>query len=220
MPFLYCDNDKFLSIYIHCIFTIAEVMCILNYVWAVMIIIAVLCAVFTGSTDVLTDNVLSAGSDAITLCLKLTGVMCLWCGIMNIAEKSGLCRIVSKFLAPLLKIIMPSLKNNSEALESVTMNVTANLLGLGNAATPMGIRAVEKLRTINNSSDSVTRDIAVFTVMNTSAIRLVPSTAAALREAAGSDAPMEIIFCVWISSALALTAAVASVIMTWRFVKK
>lgn len=192
----------------------------LNYVWAVMVIFSVFCAVFSGRAEILTGTILSAGSDAVTLCLKLTGVMCLWSGLMNVAEESGLSRFVSRFTAPILKLIMPLLKKDPDALESVSMNISANLLGIGNAATPLGLKAVNKLNSSADSGDRVTRDIAVFTVLNTSAIRLIPSTAAALREAAGSQAPMEIIFCVWISSGAALFCAVGAVLLTWRFVKK
>lgn len=192
---------------------------LLNYVWAFMIIISFVCAVFGGNTDALSKIILSAGSDAVSLLLKLTGVMCIWCGLMNIAEKSGLCSVISKVLSPVLKRLFPSLKNNRDTLNSISMNITANLFGLGNAATPLGITAVKKMQAENKNKDSVTRDMAVFLVMNTAALRLIPSTVAALRESANSEAPMDIIFCVWISSALSLASAVIAVRMTWRFVK-
>lgn len=192
----------------------------LNYIWLFLIIISLVCGLFTGNIHELSQSILSAGTDAVSLCMKLMGAMCLWCGLMNIAEKSGLCSLIARFMAPLLKLLMPSLRYDSESLESVSMNITANLLGLGNAATPLGIKAIENMKRQSNEKDTITRDMAVFTVMNTAAVRLIPSTAAALRESAGSHAPMEIITCVWISSALSLICAVTAVILTRRFVKQ
>lgn len=192
----------------------------LNYVWAFLIVFSFVCACVTGATADLSQAVLAAGSDAVSLCLKLTGVMCLWCGLMNIAQQSGLCRRISGLFSPLLKLLFPTLKNNTDTLESVSMNITANLFGLGNAATPLGISAIKKMQTVSNKKDTVSRDMAVFTVMNTAALRLIPTTAAALREAAGATEPMDIIFCVWISSAFSLVVAVLAVRLTWRFVEK
>lgn len=191
----------------------------LNYIWAFLLVVAVICAILTGDISEVSGSILSAGTDAVSLCIKLMGVMCLWSGLMNIAQKSGLCKIISHFMSPVLRLLMPTLQNDSESIESVSMNITANLLGLGNAATPLGLKAVANMKKHSPSQDTITRDMAIFTVMNTAAIRLIPSTTAALREAAGSQAPMEIILCVWISSVFSVVFAIASVILTWRFVK-
>lgn len=188
----------------------------LNYVWAFMIIFSFVCAVLTGNIQDISQAVLSAGSDAVELCLKLLGIMCLWCGLMNIAQESGLCSRISRLFNPVLRYLFPSVKDNKSALESISMNITANLFGLGNAATPLGITAVKKIQSQCDKKDTVTKDMAVFVVMNTAALRLIPSTAAALREAAGAREPMDIIFCVWISSALSLIASVVAVKITWR----
>lgn len=192
----------------------------LNFVWTFLIVFSFICASVTGKMAELSQTVLTAGADAVSLCLKLTGVMCLWCGLMNIAQRSGLCRQISRLFSPLLKLLFPSLKNNTDTLESVSMNITANLFGLGNAATPLGITAIKKMQSASNKKDTVSRDMAVFTVMNTAALRLIPTTAAALRESAGASEPMDIIFCVWISSAFSLIVAVSAVILTWRFVDR
>lgn len=191
----------------------------LNYLWIIMIIISFICSLFDNNIAELSQAILSSGTDALNLCLKLTGVMCMWCGIMNIAQKSGLCRAVSRVLSPVLSMLFPELKDDTEALECISMNITANLFGLGNAATPLGLNAVKKMQSKNKNKDIVSRDIAVFVVLNTAALQLIPSTSAFLRESAGAEKPMDIIICVWISSALSLFVALLAVKFTWRFVK-
>lgn len=168
----------------------------------------------------LSSSVFEGCADAVSLCLKLLGVMCLWCGLMNIAEKSGLCRIVAKILRPVLKRLFPGVCNDAEVMNSISMNVTANLFGLGNAATPLGLNAVKKMQRLNPDKQSASLDMMTFVVINTAALKIIPSTVAALREAAGAENPMDIIFCVWISSALALTFAVVAVKITGRLMKK
>lgn len=192
----------------------------LNYIWSILILFSFVCSLFGGTVSELSSSVFEGCADAVSLCLKLLGVLCLWCGLMNIAEKSGLCSIVAKILRPVLKYLFPGVKNDPEVMNSISMNVTANLFGLGNAATPLGINAVKKMQRLNPDKQSASSDMMTFVVINTAALKIIPSTVAALREAAGAENPMDIIFCVWISSALALTAAIVAVKITGRFMKK
>lgn len=192
----------------------------MNYIWSFIILFSFVCAIFNGKMPELSSAVLDSCADAVSLCLKLLGVLCLWCGLMNVAEKSGLCSAVAKLLSPALKRLFPSSKNNHDVMNAIAMNVTANLFGLGNAATPLGINAVKKMQQLNPDKQTVTIDMMTFVVINTAALKIVPSTVAALREAAGAENPMDIIFCVWISSALALTAAVLTVKLSGRFRRK
>ena len=139
---------------------------------------------------------------------------------MNIAEESGICRLIAKLLKPLLRVLFPQNKNDEAAMDAVALNVTANIFGLGNAATPAGIEAVSRMRKNSIDKNTASSDIMTFVVMNSAALRLIPSTAASLRAAAGAKDPMDIIFCVWISSALSLIAAVSAVKIVGRFRKK
>ena len=192
----------------------------MNYIWIFIILFSLICAVFNGNMPELSAAVLSGCSDAVSLCIKLLGVLCLWCGLMNVAEKSGLCKVVAKILSPVLKLLFPENRNNPEVMNAIAMNVTANLFGLGNAATPLGINAVKKMQKLNNDKHSVTSDMMTFVVINTAALKIIPTTVSALRESAGAQDPMDIIFCVWISSALALIAAVTSIKIAGRFRRK
>lgn len=192
----------------------------MNYIWIIIIVFSFICAIFSGNISALSASVFDGCADAVSLCLKLLGVMCLWCGLMNVAEKSGLCAVVAKILSPVLKRLFPQHKNNPEVMNSVAMNVTANLFGLGNAATPLGLNAINAMQKYNNDKRSATPDMMTFVVINTAALKIIPSTVAALRASAGAKDPMDIIFCVWISSALALLSAVTAVKLAGRFVKK
>lgn len=182
----------------------------MNFIWAFMIIFSFICSCFSGTADKLSSEILASGKQTVELCLTLLGTLCLWSGLMKIAEESGLCDKIAALLRPVIDFLLPGIKNNKEAKRSVSMNITANLLGLGNAATPLGIEAMKRLKEQNGGKAAVSPDMTVFVVMNTAALKIIPTNVAALRAAAGAENPMDIIFCVWISSAAALIAAVCA----------
>lgn len=179
----------------------------LNYIWSGLIIISVICSLILGSTTDLSKALIDSGASSIELILTMAGIMCLWSGIMNIAVESGLTNLFAKIFAPLLRPLFPKLNKNSDAFQSITMNISANLLGLGNAATPFGLKAMEQLHTLNNRRNTASNEMIIFVVMNTASMQLLPTTLATLRQAYGSTAPFEIIVPVWISSAFSLVVA-------------
>ncbi len=179
----------------------------LNYIWSGLVIVSIICAAVFGNTGDLSTALLNSGESSIELLLKMAGIMCLWSGIMKIAETSGFTTLIAKIFSPLLRPLFPHLDKNSPAFKSITMNISANLLGLGNAATPFGLKAMEHLHTLNNRSDTASNEMIIFVVMNTASLQLLPTTIATLRQAFGSTAPFEIIVPVWVSSACALTMA-------------
>lgn len=179
----------------------------LNFIWSGIIIISIICSIFLGKTGSLSNALIDSGASSIQLILTMAGIICLWSGIMKIAVESGLTSIFAKIFSPLLRPLFPKLDKNSDAFKSITMNISANLLGLGNAATPFGLKAMGQLHTLNNKSDTASNEMIVFVVMNTASLQLLPTTLAALRQSYGSTAPFEIIVPVWVSSACALAAA-------------
>lgn len=188
----------------------------INYIWAAMVIFSVISAFFAGTTDTLTSAIISSASDAVSLCIRLGGTICLWGGLMEIAEQSGLTAAVCRLLSPFLRLIFPKMDMKGQTAKAISMNVTANLLGLGNAATPLGLEAMRRLQAENPSTDKASGDMIKFVVMNSAAFHLIPTTVAAMRQDYGSKNPFDIMPASWISSACALTVGLTAAIILIR----
>ncbi len=180
----------------------------MNYVWFALICISFLCAITGSNMAEFSAAVTQSAANAVNLLLKLTGMLCLWGGIMEIAQQSQLTVYISRMMSPLLKPIFPRLNKNSPAMEYISMNVTANILGLGNAATPLGLEAMRRLQDENPSPATASAEMVVFVVMNTAAMRIIPTTVAMLRQQAGSQNPMEILPASVLTSFVALMTAI------------
>ena len=176
----------------------------MNYLLPVMVVFSLFCAIATGKTSELSGAVVTGGTDAISLVIKLAGVICLWNGLTAIAQRSGLTSLICKLFSPLLNLLFPKL-TDKKAKEAIAMNITANFLGLGNAATPLGLEAMKRLQNINPSPEKATNEMVRFVVINSAAIHLVPTTIALLRSEYGSSAPMEILAPALATSITALT---------------
>lgn len=192
----------------------------MNYVFPVMIIISFVCAIITGQMKELSASVVEGGSAAVELLLRLVAMLCLWGGIMEIADRAGVTRGVSKILSPVIKLIFPRIRKEKDAIEAISMNITANILGLGNAATPLGLEAMRRLQRINPDTSVASDEMVVFVVMNTAAMHIIPTTVAMLRGQYGSESPMEILPASFLTSFCALTVAVTAAKLGNRFFKK
>lgn len=175
----------------------------LNIVWCFIVIFSFFCSVLLGNTEAFSKAFTDSAADATELLITLAGVICLWSGLMKIAEYSGLTAVFAKLLSPLLGRVFPGLDKNSPALEAISMNISANLLGLGNTATPPGLRAMRELHLIHGG-DTASDEMVMFVLMNTASLQLMPTTLGMLRQSYGSSAPFEILVPVWISSSAAL----------------
>lgn len=182
----------------------------MNYIWGSIIILSTVCAVFTGNISSLSNAVLSGANDAVSLVISILGMMAFWTGIMKIAEKSKITECLSNLLSPIIKFIFPDCQAKSPATKAICMNITANLLGLGNAATPFGIEAMKKLQKNNNFKSTATNSMAMLIVINTASLQLIPTLLCTLRQKHGCENPMEIIPHLWIISAVSLAAGVIS----------
>ena len=167
----------------------------------------------------LSSSVISSGTDAVALAIKLLGVICFWNGLMAIAQKSGLTELLCKALNPVLKIIFPEL-TDKKAKEAISMNMASNFLGLGNAATPLGLTAMKRLNEINGNKGFASDDAVRFVVINSAAIHLVPTTVALLRQEYGSASPMEILLPSLINSLTALNAGLILTVILKNFFKE
>ncbi len=180
----------------------------LSYIWAGMLIVSYLFAIFNNNVALVTEAALDGAGNAVTMTISLLGIMCFWSGLMEIAKRSGLTEKISRLLAPLIHLLFPELSPKGAAFSSIVMNMIANLLGLSNAATPLGLKAMTELENENKSVKRASDAMCMFVVINTASITLIPSTVIALRSAAGSSSPFEIILPTWISSIFALAVGV------------
>ncbi|MDO4563376.1 MAG: nucleoside recognition domain-containing protein [Clostridia bacterium] len=182
----------------------------LNYIWSLLVITSLVFSFTTGSIDKVCDVITSGAQRAVTLSLSLLGLMCFWSGIIEIAREGGLISFFESAISPLTNKLFPSVSEKSEAMRAITMNICANLLGMGNAATPLGIKAMHLLDEKNSFSESASDEMCMFVIINTASIQLIPTTMISLRSLAGSSAPQEICIPVWITSAAALFIGILS----------
>lgn len=175
-----------------------------NFVWLLLIASGIAAAWGSGQPAVVTDAALAGAQQSISVALELAAVLMLWMGLLACAEKSGLTDLLAKALWPLVRLLFPHVPKEHPANAAITMNISANLLGLGNAATPFGIKAMEELQKLNGGKKKVSDDMITFLVLNTSAITLIPANVIALRAGAGSVAPAAVVLPVILSSAAGL----------------
>lgn len=164
----------------------------INYIWAVFILIGISYSIINKDPN-LTNNLLTSGKGAIDIILTILPLMCLWLGITKIAEVSGLLSLVSKKLSKVVRIIFPEIPKDHPAIGYISSNIVMNMLGLGNAATPFGIKAMEKLKELNKNKDVASRSMITFLVINTSSVTIIPTTVISLRILHGSIDASEII---------------------------
>jgi spore maturation protein A len=180
----------------------------MKWIWSGMIVLSVVTAAATGRMNALSQAAVGGAADAVSLFLLLLGTMCLWNGLMEIAQSAGITRAAARLIAPMVRRLFPDLAPESEGAQAVTMNLTANFLGLGNAATPFGLRAMKYMDETPHEKGTATDSMAMFIVMNTASVQLVPATLAAVRIKCGSAAPFDILPCIWLSSAVTLAAGI------------
>lgn len=172
-------------------------------IWTGMVVISVVFGLFSGQMDAVSQAALTGAGSAVQLCLSMAGVLCLWSGVMEIMNRCGLSGRLARVFRPLLRRLLPRASRDDETLSAVSANVSANLLGLGNAATPLGVQAACRMARGQNGVAS--DELCLLVVLNTASIQLVPATVASVRAAAGATAPLDILPAVWLSSALSVT---------------
>lgn len=185
----------------------------LSYIWGFIVVISLICAVATGNVQNLSQGIMDGALEAVTLIITMAGIMCLWSGVMEIGERCGFTAFISKLLSPLLSLLFKNLDKRSNAYKSICMNISANLLGLGNAATPFGLSAMKELDTINNRNKTASNEMVIFVVMNTASLQILPTMVGTLRQSFGSQTPFDILPVVWVSSVCALAVALMLAIL-------
>ena len=178
------------------------------WIWTGMAVLSILCGLATGRGELVAAAAVEGAQAAVELCVSIAGMLCLWTGVMEVMRRSGLAEGLSRLLRPVLSLLFPQVSGDRGVMDSISANVSANLLGLGNAATPLGIEAVRRMerKTPGTASDAM----CMLVVCNTASIQLIPTTVASVRAAAGSSSPFDILPAIWLASALSVGVGIAA----------
>ncbi len=183
----------------------------LGYIWLFLIITSIIAAALTGRVEQVTFAAMNSAKDAVTISISLIGIMALWLGFMNLAEKSGLISLISKLIKPITKRLFPQVPPDNPAIGNIALNFSANALGVTNAATPIGIKAMEDLQKLNPKKTVATNAMCTFLAINTAGFQLIPASAIAILIAAGAKNPTVIIAPTLVTTLIALSAAICVV---------
>ena len=189
----------------------------LNFLWPIFLILSFSYAIIVGNIDEVNKSIFDSVAGAVELSITFLGTICMWNGIMKIVQNSTLIEKLTKILKPIIKVVFPDLKNNKKAYQEISMNLIANILGLGNAATPLGIKAMQTMQEENKKKDTLSNSMVMFIVMNTASMQLIPTTVIAIRSSLESKNPSSIIILVWIAT---ICASISGIIITKILIKK
>ncbi len=186
----------------------------MTVIWVGMVVASLLAGLATGRGEAVARSAMEGAQGAIELCLSMAGVLCLWMGVMEVMRRAGLSEKLSRLLRPLLGRLYRDFAGDREVMDTISANVSANLLGLGNAATPLGVRAAQLMsaRTPGVASDS----LCMLVVCNTASIQLIPTTVASVRAAAGCADPFDILPAVWLASAISVSVGITACLVLRR----
>ena len=182
----------------------------LNKIWPILIIFSFIFAIFTGNLSEINKGIFDSINSVINLSLTLIGTMCFWCGLVKIVTKTSLINKLIKILQPILRLLFPNINKEDDAYKNISMNIVANILGLGNAATPLGLKAMQDLQKQNNNKEHLSNNMAVLIVLNTASIQIIPTTVIAIRNSLGSNNSTKILIPIWIATISSAFAAICS----------
>ena len=183
----------------------------MNYIWLTMVILAVVLGGINGKIENVTQSAIDSAGNAVTIAIGLIGIMALWLGIVKIAEDAGLMSLVAKAIAPIMRKLFPDIPSGHPAMASMTMNIAANMLGLSNAATPLGLKAMEDLESLNPYPGFATNAMCTFLTINTAGVQLIPATMIGIMASFDSKDPTAIIGTTVIATFSAVVAGVTTV---------
>lgn len=190
----------------------------LNKIWPCFIMVSFVFAIITGRIQDFNNSIFESATQTVDLTIKLFGTMCLWNGLMKIVQETSLISRLSNLIRPLMRFLFPKMNEKDKEYKEITLNIIANLLGIGNAATPLGLKAMKTMQEKNIKKDTVTDSMAMFIVLNTASLQIIPTTVIAVRASMGSENPAQIILPVWIVTIITdITGIVASKILMKKF---
>ena len=188
----------------------------LNYIWHIFIIVSFIYSIISGNLQTLNAGIFDSVESAVNLSITMLGTMCLWSGIIHVAESTSFIEKIKILLKPIVKFLFPEIRENDKAQNEISMNMVANILGLGNAATPLGLKAMKTLQEENKNKKELSNSMIMLIVLNTASIQIIPTTIIAIRSSLGSEDPTAIIVPVWIATAC---AGISGIIVTKLLIK-
>lgn len=190
----------------------------LNKIWPFFIIISFIFAILSGNMEEFNNSLFTSCGEAVDLTITLFGTMCLWNGLMKIVQETSLIQKLSTLISPIMKFLFPKLRKEDKEYKEITINIIANLLGIGNAATPLGLKAMKTMQEKNPNKETITDNMAMFIVLNTASLQLIPTTVIAVRMSLGSAEPSKIIVPIWIVTIIAdIAGIIATKILSKKF---
>jgi len=189
----------------------------INYIWAFLIVIGTVAGAFTGHMQAVGDAAVEGAKEAGLLCVSLIGAYALWLGVLNVAKEAGLIETLARRMRGVVRRLFPGVPADSEANGLITLNIVANMLGMGNAATPFGLQAMKALQALGKDRDEASDAMCMLIIINASSVQLLPLTVIALRSAAGSAAPAEIVLTALISTTVTTTVGIVAGKVWQRF---
>lgn len=180
----------------------------LNKIWPFFIIISFIYSIYSGNIFNVNNAIFESTDQTVELCLTMFGTLCLWNGIMKIAIKTSLIEKLTKLLKPIISFIFPEVKNDKKISKEISINMVANILGLGNASTPLGLKAMDSMQKINKDKSKLSNSMSMFILINTASLQIIPTTVISIRSSLGSENPTKIIFAVWIATIAAFATAI------------
>lgn len=180
----------------------------LNKIWPFFIIISFIYAIYSGDIFNINNAIFESTNQTVELCLTMFGTLCLWNGIMKIAIKTSMIEKLTKLLKPIISFIFPEIKNDKKIAKEISMNMVANILGLGNASTPLGLKAMDSMQKINKEKSKLSNSMAMFILVNTASLQIIPTTVISIRNSLESENPTKIVFAVWIATITAFSTAI------------
>ena len=190
----------------------------LNIIWPLFIIVSFIYGIFAGRVNEINNEIFNSLESAVQLCITFLGTICLWSGIMQIASSTTLIKKLSNVLRPIMRFLFPDVKENDKEHKEISMNIVANLLGLGNAATPLGLKAMSTMQEKNENKKVINNSMAMLIVLNTASLQIIPTTVIAIRSSLGSENPTSIIVPVWIATIIScISVIIVTKILSKRF---
>lgn len=180
----------------------------LNKIWPLFIIVSFAYSIYSGNIFNINNAIFDSAEKTVDLCLTMFGTLCLWNGIMKIAVKTSLINKLTYILKPFISFIFPEIKNDEKINKEISMNMVANILGLGNASTPLGLKAMDSMQKINTDKSKLSNSMAMFILVNTASLQIIPTTVIAIRSSLNSENPTKIIFAVWVATVAAFATAI------------